>query len=49
MILVWLVLSATAPIRNWRYEIFVAQHIITFIGLVVAIFYHLPSTALSSR
>ncbi|KAJ5527294.1 hypothetical protein N7513_011453, partial [Penicillium frequentans] len=46
MILVWLVLSATAPIRNWRYEIFVAQHIITFIGLVVAIFYHLPSTAL---
>lgn len=49
MILVWLVLSATAPIRNWRYEIFVAQHIITFVGLVVAIFYHLPSTALSSR
>lgn len=25
------------------------QHIITFIGFVVAIFYHLPSTALSSR
>ncbi|KAJ5656311.1 hypothetical protein N7507_008261 [Penicillium longicatenatum] len=49
MILVWLVLSATAPIRNWRYEVFVAQHVITFIGLVVAIFYHLPSTALSSR
>ncbi|KAJ6102670.1 hypothetical protein N7486_005097 [Penicillium sp. IBT 16267x] len=49
MILVWLVLSATAPIRNWRYEIFVVQHIITFFGLVVAIFWHLPSTALSSR
>ncbi|KAJ5945757.1 hypothetical protein N7454_002596 [Penicillium verhagenii] len=49
IILVWLVLSASAPVRNWRYEIFVAQHIITFIGLVVAIFYHLPSTALSSR
>ncbi|KAJ5131625.1 hypothetical protein N7448_005783 [Penicillium atrosanguineum] len=49
MILLWLVFSATAPIRNWRYEIFVIQHIITFIGLVVAIFYHLPSTALSSR
>ncbi|KAJ5684889.1 uncharacterized protein N7477_001234 [Penicillium maclennaniae] len=48
MILLWLVFSATAPIRNWRYEVFLIQHIITFIGLVVAIFFHLPSTALSS-
>ncbi|KAJ5619346.1 hypothetical protein N7510_003330 [Penicillium lagena] len=49
ILLLWLVFSATAPIRNWRYEFFVIQHIITFVGLVVAIFYHLPSTALSSR
>ncbi|KAJ5573960.1 uncharacterized protein N7459_008387 [Penicillium hispanicum] len=49
IIMLWLVLSSMAPIRNWRYEIFVVQHIITFVGLVVAIFYHLPSTALSSR
>ncbi|KAF3388807.1 Ferric/cupric reductase transmembrane component 7 [Penicillium rolfsii] len=49
ILLLWLVFSATAPIRNWRYEIFVVQHIITFIGFVVAVFYHLPSTALSSR
>ncbi|KAJ5713246.1 uncharacterized protein N7483_010427 [Penicillium malachiteum] len=49
IIMVWLVFSSTAPIRNWRYEFFVIQHIITFVGLVVAIFYHLPSTALSSR
>ncbi|KAJ5629710.1 hypothetical protein N7528_003367 [Penicillium herquei] len=49
IIMVWLVFSSTAPIRNWRYEFFVVQHIITFVGLVVAIFYHLPSTALSSR
>ncbi|CAI7564274.1 unnamed protein product [Penicillium pancosmium] len=49
ILLLWLVFSATAPIRNWRYEIFVVQHVITFIGFVVAIFYHLPSTALSSR
>ncbi|CAI7635602.1 unnamed protein product [Penicillium manginii] len=49
ILLLWLVFSAAAPIRNWSYEIFVVQHIITFIGLVVGIFYHLPSTALSSK
>ncbi|KAI9845268.1 MAG: hypothetical protein M1838_001815 [Thelocarpon superellum] len=49
MILVWMVFSSFAPIRNFRYEIFLVQHIISWIGFVVAIFYHIPSTALSAR
>lgn len=31
------------------YEFFVVQHIITFIGFVVAVMYHIPDTALSAR
>jgi hypothetical protein len=35
--------------RNFSYEFFVVQHIITFFGFIVAIMMHLPSTALYSR
>ena len=48
-ILLWMNLSTIAPIRNFSYEFFVVQHIITFFGFIVAIMYHLPSTALYSR
>ncbi|KAF2719848.1 hypothetical protein K431DRAFT_227802 [Polychaeton citri CBS 116435] len=49
-ILLWMNLSTIAPFRTWpSYEFFVVQHIITFIGFIVAVIYHLPSTALSSR
>lgn len=49
VLLLWLNLSTLAPIRNLWYEFFVVQHIITFFGFIIAIMYHLPSTALYSR
>lgn len=49
VILLWLNLSTIAPFRNLSYEFFVAQHIISFFGFIIAIMYHLPSTALYSR
>ena len=49
IILIWIVFSSMTPIRNWRYEIFLVQHIISFIGFIVAIFYHIPASALSAR
>ena len=49
IILLWMNLSTLAPFRNLSYEFFVVQHIITFFGFIVAVMYHLPSTALYSR
>ncbi|GAB7351681.1 hypothetical protein MBLNU459_g2276t1 [Dothideomycetes sp. NU459] len=49
VILLWMNLSTIAPIRNFSYEFFVVQHIITFFGFIIAVMYHLPSTALYSR
>ena len=48
-ILLWINLSTLAPFRNFSYEFFVVQHIITFFGFIIAIMIHLPSTALYSR
>ena len=48
-LLLWMNLSTLAPFRRWSYEFFVVQHIITFFGFIVALMYHLPSTALWSR
>ncbi|KAI5359071.1 Putative ferric reductase, NAD binding domain, ferric reductase transmembrane component-like protein [Septoria linicola] len=48
-LLLWMNISTIAPLRSLSYEFFVAQHIITFFGFIVAIVLHLPSTALSSR
>jgi len=48
-ILLWMNLSTLAPFRYWSYEFFVIQHIITFFGFIIAVMYHLPSTALGSR
>ena len=42
-LLLWIVLSSFAPIRRWNYEFFVAQHIVTFIGFLAAVFLHLPA------
>lgn len=49
VILLWMNLSTIAPIRNLSYEFFVVQHIITFFGFIIAVMFHLPSTALYSR
>ncbi|KAF4636938.1 hypothetical protein G7Y89_g1145 [Cudoniella acicularis] len=48
-ILIWMNISTIAPIRNFSYEFFVVQHIITFFGFIIAVMMHLPSTALYSR
>ncbi|KAL3422334.1 ferric reductase like transmembrane component [Phlyctema vagabunda] len=41
-VLVWLVLSSVAPIRGLSYEFFVIQHVISYLGFLVAVFYHVP-------
>ncbi|KAL1966261.1 hypothetical protein VTN77DRAFT_4614 [Rasamsonia byssochlamydoides] len=48
-ILLWMNLTTLAPMRNLSYDFFVAQHIITFFGFIIAVMIHLPSTALYSR
>lgn len=49
VLLCWLNVSTLAPLRNFRYEFFVFQHLITFFGFIIAIMLHLPSTALYTR
>ncbi|MCJ1300146.1 hypothetical protein MMC08_002940 [Hypocenomyce scalaris] len=41
-ILTWINVSSVAPLRNWSYEFFVLQHIITFVGFIAAIMIHIP-------
>ena len=48
-VLLWIFLSTFAPFRNFSYEFFVVQHLITFFGFIVAVMYHIPSTALWAR
>ena len=43
VIMLWIVVSSMAPIRRWNYEFFVAQHILTFSGLIAAVYLHLPA------
>lgn len=47
--LIWMNISTFAPIRNFSYEFFVVQHIVTFFGFIIAVMMHLPDTALYSR
>lgn len=42
-ILLWIVLSSLAPSRRWNYELFVMQHVITFVGFFVAVCLHVPA------
>ncbi|RPA99107.1 hypothetical protein L873DRAFT_1807345 [Choiromyces venosus 120613-1] len=44
-ILLWITLSSFAPIRGWRYELFIIQHIISFIGFIVMVMLHSPKKA----
>ena len=48
-LLLWMNISTLAPIRMWKYEVFVVQHVVTFFGFIIAVMYHLPTTALHSR
>ena len=42
-ILIWMFLTGLRPIRNWQYEFFVYQHLVSFITLVIMILVHTPS------
>ena len=49
VLLLWLNISSLAPFRNRFYEIFVVQHILSFVVFIYLVMAHLPSTALYSR
>ncbi|GES63109.1 metalloreductase [Aspergillus terreus] len=42
-ILTFIVLTSMAPVRRLSYEIFVLQHLVTFVGFVVAVWLHAPA------
>ncbi|KAJ5502629.1 Riboflavin synthase-like beta-barrel [Penicillium fimorum] len=42
VILTFIVISSFAPIRRLSYEFFVIQHLITFVGFIVAVWLHAP-------
>lgn len=44
-VLIWIAFSSFAPIRNVRYEVFVVQHVISFIALITCIMLHVPDYA----
>lgn len=44
-LLLWMNLSTLAPLRHWCYEFFVAQHVLTFFGFIIAIMMHVPASA----
>ena len=48
-ILLFINFANLAPTRNLSYDFFVAQHVVTFFGFIVAIMIHLPTTALYTR
>ena len=43
-ILLWIVVSSSAPFRALSYEFFVVQHIVTFAAFVAMVFIHIPSS-----
>lgn len=42
IILTFIVISSFAPIRRLSYEFFVIQHLVTFVGFIVAVWMHAP-------
>jgi predicted ferric reductase len=43
IILTFIVVSSFAPVRRLSYEFFVIQHLVTFVGFIVAVWMHAPS------
>ncbi|RHZ57604.1 hypothetical protein CDV55_106344 [Aspergillus turcosus] len=41
-ILTFIVISSVAPIRRLSYELFVLQHLLTFVGFIAAVWFHAP-------
>ncbi|KAF8250536.1 hypothetical protein K440DRAFT_597374 [Wilcoxina mikolae CBS 423.85] len=44
-VLSWLVVSSLSPIRGWRYEVFVIQHMVSAIGFLTIVWIHVPQEA----
>ncbi|KAK4063529.1 uncharacterized protein Triagg1_9406 [Trichoderma aggressivum f. europaeum] len=44
-LLLWMNLTSLAPLRFFKYEIFVVQHLLTYFGFTIAIVYHLNGTS----
>jgi hypothetical protein len=42
-ILLWLIVSAASPIRGLSYEIFVVQHIISWLAFLITLYTHVPA------
>ncbi|KAJ6113344.1 hypothetical protein N7523_006661 [Penicillium sp. IBT 18751x] len=42
-ILTFIVLTSAAPVRRLSYEVFVLQHLVTFVGFIVAVWMHAPN------
>lgn len=42
-VLLWIILSSVAPIRGLSYEVFVVQHILSWLGFLFAIYLHVPA------
>lgn len=43
IILSFIVISSAAPVRKISYEFFVLQHLVTFVGFIVAVWLHAPN------
>ncbi|PBP27244.1 metalloreductase [Diplocarpon rosae] len=42
-VLLWMIISSCAPIRGLSYEVFVVQHVLSWLGLVAALYLHVPT------
>lgn len=40
VLLFWIVVSSIAPIRRWKYEIFVIQHLLSFTAFITFVYLH---------
>ncbi|PYH91918.1 hypothetical protein BO71DRAFT_331148 [Aspergillus ellipticus CBS 707.79] len=43
IILTFIVITSAAPIRQFGYEFFVLQHLVTFVGFIAAVWLHAPA------
>ncbi|KAK6586367.1 hypothetical protein PZA11_001424 [Diplocarpon coronariae] len=42
-VLLWIIITSCAPVRGLSYEVFVVQHVLSWLGLVAAIYLHVPA------
>ena len=45
VLILWMNISTLAPIRNFSYKFFVIQHVLTFMGMIIGVAYHLNDAA----